>query len=64
MTKKILNVIALVLAIIGSINWGLVGLLDLNVVEAALGSIPVLVTIIYVLVGVAGLYLIYYVAKK
>ena len=43
-----------VLAAIGAINWGLVGLLDFNLVNALLGGVPVLETIVYALVGVAG----------
>lgn len=52
---KALNAVALVLAAIGAINWGLVALLDLNLVAAVLGD-GVLATIVYALVGLAGLY--------
>lgn len=50
--------IALILAIIGGLNWGLVGLFDLNVVSAIFASVPVIATIIYVLVGISALYLL------
>jgi len=63
MKKSILDWIALVLVIIGALNWGLVAL-GTNVVELIFGSIPILVTIIYALVGLAGLYTIYYIVKK
>ena len=62
--KSIIDWIALILLIIGGLNWGLVGVGDWNVVEIIFGSIPLLVTIIYVLVGLAGLYTIYYLFKK
>lgn len=56
---KYLNCIAMILLIIGGLNWGLVGLFQFNLVTAIFGSLPVLVTIIYVLVGLAALYGIY-----
>jgi len=61
--KSALDWIAIVLAIIGSINWGLVGLFDLNIVESILGT-SIIATIVYVLVGLSGIYLIYYATKK
>ncbi|MEK6953217.1 MAG: DUF378 domain-containing protein [Nanoarchaeota archaeon] len=61
--KSALDWIAIILAIIGSINWGLVGLFNLNMVESVLGT-SVIATIVYVLVGLAGIYLIYYATKK
>ncbi|MGE5620548.1 MAG: DUF378 domain-containing protein [Sphingomonadaceae bacterium] len=54
---------AIVLVIIGAINWGLIGLFGFNLVEALFGWAPALVSIIYVLVGLAGLYLIYTVSR-
>ena len=64
MAKNVWDWIALVLVIVGSVNWGLVGLFDFNLVELVLGSIPYLVTVVYLLVGLSGLYLIYYVTKE
>jgi uncharacterized membrane protein YuzA (DUF378 family) len=62
--KNTLDWIALVLVIMGGLNWGLVGLFQFDLVKAILGSIPVLQNIVYVLVGLAAAYLIYYAAKK
>lgn len=45
------------LTIVGAVNWGLVGLLKLNLVTALLGEEGLPTTIVYLLVGVAGLYL-------
>lgn len=53
------------LVVIGALNWGLVGLGDLlqagnwNVVELVLGAWPVLVTLVYLLVGLSGLWLLW-----
>lgn len=61
--KNVLDIVTLVLVIIGGLNWGLVGLFGFNLVEAIFGSIPVLMNIVYVLVGLSALYLIYYLFK-
>jgi uncharacterized protein len=55
---KVLNWIALILAIVGAVNWGLVGLFNLDLVALILGSIPVLAKLVYILVGLSGIYLI------
>ena len=45
---------ALVLTIIGAINWGFIGLFNLNIVETLFGT-SLFTAIIYMLVGVAGI---------
>lgn len=51
-----LDWVAMVLVIIGGLNWGLVGLLNLNLVDKILGLVPWLVSIVYILVGLAAVY--------
>lgn len=63
MAKTWLDVLALILVIIGALNWGLFGLFQLDLVASILGSIAWLATTVYVLVGLAGLYMIYFLAK-
>ena len=46
---------ALAISIIGCINWGLVGLLNFNLVEYLFGDGSLLTRIVYVLVMIAGL---------
>lgn len=58
-----LGLISMILLIVGGINWGLVGLLNLNLVTTLFGSIPILVTIVYVLVGLAAVYQLYLMIK-
>lgn len=54
---RTLNIVALVLVILGGLNWGLVGLFGVDVVAALLGGpSSVLTRIAYVLVGLAALY--------
>ena len=58
MRNKFLDCIALTIAIVGAVNWGLIGFLDFNLVAAIFGSMTWLSRIIYGLVGLCGLYLI------
>ena len=51
---KTFQKIALVFTIIGAINWGLIGLLNFNLVES-LFSNDMLESIIYTIVGICGL---------
>jgi len=61
---SMLDKLALALVIIGGLNWGLVGLLNLDLVQLILGSIPVLAQLIYIVVGLAALYMVYFAFKK
>jgi uncharacterized membrane protein YuzA (DUF378 family) len=63
MGLKGLDWIALILVIIGGLNWGLVGLLNFDLVAAIFGAMSALTRIIYVLVGLSGLYLIFVAGK-
>jgi uncharacterized membrane protein YuzA (DUF378 family) len=51
--------IPMVLLIIGGVNWGLVGLFNIDVVATLFGTGSALTRIIYVLVGLSALYSIY-----
>lgn len=53
---KFLNMLILTLAIVGCLNWGLIGLFNFNLVESIFGSFSWLTTLIYILVGIAGIY--------
>ena len=52
---EIIYKICLVFAIIGAVNWGLIGLFDFNLVTAIFEEGSVMVRIIYSLVGISGL---------
>ncbi|MDP3974056.1 MAG: DUF378 domain-containing protein [Candidatus Daviesbacteria bacterium] len=46
--------------VVGAVNWGLVGLLDLNIVETIFGgSSSMLTRAVYIVVGLAGAYKAY-----
>ena len=55
--------IAIILVIIGGLNWGLVGLFEFNLVQAIFGEMSVISKAIYTLVGLSALYLIKIVAS-
>lgn len=46
---------ALVVTIIGAINWGLIGLFDFNLVSYIFGVDTIMSRIIYSLVGITGI---------
>ena len=60
---KAINGIALTLVIIGAINWLLVGLFEFNLVDAIFGSLSFLARVIYIIVGIAGLWSIAFYSK-
>jgi len=45
----------LVITIIGAINWGLIGLLDFNLVDTLFGVGSLLSRVVYTLVGISGI---------
>ncbi len=53
---KIIDTVALLLIIIGALNWGLIGLFNFNLVETIFGGFSVLSRIIYILIGASGLW--------
>lgn len=59
----VIDWVALVLVIIGGLNWGLVGLFQFNLVDRIFSFAPIIVNIIYILVGIASIYLVIIAAK-
>ena len=59
MKMKDIDWVAYVLSTVGALNWGLVGAFKLNLVETILGTSPSLVQLVYILVGLSGLYWLY-----
>jgi len=49
--------IALLLVVVGGLNWGLVGIFQFDLVATLFGDMSTLSRIVYSLVGVAALYL-------
>jgi uncharacterized membrane protein YuzA (DUF378 family) len=55
---KWLHIVSFVLVIVGALNWGLIGLFHYNVVMSLLGAWPMVEQVVYILVGVAAVYLL------
>ena len=58
MNNKALDCTALTIAIIGAINWGLIGFFSFDLVAFIFGNLSWVSRIIYTIVGICGLYLI------
>ena len=48
--------LALILVLVGALNWGLLGILEFDLVATLFGEMSMLTRIIYSLVGVSALY--------
>ena len=55
---KWVHIIAYILLFVGGLNWGLIGLFNFNLVNSLLGSMPQIENIVYILVGIATIYII------
>jgi uncharacterized protein len=51
-----LDWIALVLIIVGGLNWGLVGAFNFDLVAKIFGSMSAVARIVYILVGLSAIY--------
>jgi len=60
---KILDSAALILIIIGAVNWGLIGFFQFDLVATLFGDMTSFSRIVYALVGIAGLYSLSFFAK-
>ena len=56
MKTKGLDYTALVLTIVGAVNWGLIGFFKFDLVAWLFGTLTLLTRIIYALVGISGFY--------
>ena len=50
--------IALILVIIGGLNWGLVGVFDFDLVGTIFGAISAITRVVYILVGLSAIYVL------
>ncbi len=63
---KTVEMIGMLLVIVGALNWGLVGLgmlmgagMTWNLVNMLLGSMPMIEAVVYLLVGLSGLWMVW-----
>lgn len=53
---KTMDVVVAVLLVVGGLNWGLVGFLNFDLVATLFGDASMLSRLVYVVVGLSGLY--------
>ncbi|HCC59946.1 MAG: DUF378 domain-containing protein [Candidatus Staskawiczbacteria bacterium RIFOXYC1_FULL_37_43] len=56
MKLNVIDWIAMVLVIVGGLNWGLVGLANFDLVATLFGASSVLSRVVYILVGLSAIY--------
>ncbi len=64
MAKTIIDWIALILVIVGALNWGLVGFFNFDLVATLFGDMTAISRVVYGLVGISGLWTIYFATKE
>ena len=63
MRMKWLDLTALLISVIGCVNWGLIGLFSFDLVAFIFGDMSLLARIVYVVVGLCGLYLLTFLGR-
>lgn len=56
--------LSFILVLIGALNWGLLGLLNFNLVNVIFGGIPFLARMIYILVGLSAVNIIVFIFRS
>lgn len=59
MKLNVVDFIFLILLIVGGLNWGLVGLLNFDLVAFIFGNMSLVSRVVYSLVGISAIYGIY-----
>jgi uncharacterized membrane protein YuzA (DUF378 family) len=59
----VLDLVALILVIVGGLNWGLVGAFNFDLVAAIFGAMSTIARIVYILVGLSAIYSIIMLGK-
>lgn len=56
MNHRALLIATYVLVILGALNWGIIGVLGVNLVNTFLGGSPVVEKVVYILIGASAVY--------
>ncbi len=62
--KNTLGLISFILVVVGALNWGLVGLFRFDLVAALFATMPGLQKVVYILIGLAAVFMIMDMLKK
>ena len=63
MNFSILDWLATILVVVGALNWGLIGIFNVDLIGAILGNMSFFARLIYILVGAAGAWQVYRMVK-
>lgn len=55
---KLIDTIAFLLTVVGGLNWGLIAVLNVNLVAMIFGAGSMIENVVYILVGLSALYLL------
>ncbi|WP_298846897.1 DUF378 domain-containing protein [Clostridium sp.] len=56
--------LSFIFVLVGALNWGLLGLLNFNLVSTIFGAIPFLARFIYILVGLSAVNIIVFIFRS
>lgn len=56
-SMKNLHMVAIILVLVGALNWGLMALFDFNLVREIFGGFPVIERWVYIFVGLSAVYI-------
>ena len=56
MKANSVQTVAMILLVVGGLNWGLVGLFNFDLVATLFGAMSLIARIVYILVGVSAVY--------
>lgn len=55
-TTKMVHMVAFALLVVGGLNWGLIGIFSIDLVQTVFGLGSSLTKIIYILIGISAVY--------
>ena len=61
---NIIDKLSFIFVLVGALNWGLLGLLNFNLVSFIFGSVPFLARAIYILVGLSAVNIIVFIYRN
>ena len=61
---NIIDKLSFICVLIGAVNWGLLGLLNFNLVSAIFGAVPFLARVIYILIGISAVNIIVFIFRS
>jgi len=61
---SLIDKLSFIFVLIGALNWGLLGLVNFNLVSTIFGSIPFLTRAVYILVGLSDVNIIVFIFRS